>query len=383
MIWIAAAILTIFFGIQVFSLVSILQHTDKKLEKRKDFPMVSILLAARNEEQLIIRNVTALEQLHYPKDKLEILIGNDESTDNTAQLVTDFIQDKPHFQLFHIDKTVGKGRGKANVLGQLAHKASGEFYFVTDVDVKLPENWILALLQEFTEGVGLVSGTTKCERGSLFATLQSIDWLHFMGYIKAFANAGVGCTSVGNNMAVRAEAYWQTGGYEEIDFSITEDYKLFKEVTSRGWQWRTIMGEDSLGLAWYIPSIKEMLHQRKRWLIGARELPFNWKGMIILYGLFIPVVLAFFWFNPRLAFAIWISKFLVQSVFIIFLCLATERRPFSFLYLLVYEFYVILNTAATAIFYWLPIKSVWKGREYNLSSFGTISPKVEITQDDK
>ena len=382
MIWIAAAVLTIFFGIQLFSLVSILQHTDKKLEKRKDFPMVSILLAARNEEQLILRNLTAINALNYPKDKLEILIGNDESTDNTAQLVTDFIKDKPYFKLFHIDKTVGKGRGKANVLGQLAHKASGEFYFVTDVDVKLPETWILALLQEFTEGVGLVSGTTKCERGSLYATLQSIDWLHFMGYIKAFANAGVGCTSVGNNMAVRAEAYWQTGGYEEIDFSITEDYKLFKEVTSRGWQWRTIMGEDSLGLAWYIPSIKEMLHQRKRWLIGARELPFNWKGMIILYGLFIPVVLAVFWFNPRLAFAIWISKFLVQSVFIIFLCLATERRPFSFLYLLVYEFYVILNTAATAIFYWLPIKSVWKGREYNLSSFGTISPKVEITQDD-
>jgi cellulose synthase/poly-beta-1,6-N-acetylglucosamine synthase-like glycosyltransferase len=383
MIWIAVVILLIFFGVQVFSLVSVLQHTDKKLEKRKDFPMVSILLAARNEEQLILRNLTAINALNYPKDKLEILIGNDESTDNTAQLVTDFIKDKPYFRLFHIDKTVGKGRGKANVLGQLAHKASGEFYFITDVDVKLPRNWILALLQEFTEGVGLVSGTTKCERGSLFATLQSIDWLHFMGYIKAFANAGVGCTSVGNNMAVRAEAYWQTGGYEEIDFSITEDYKLFKEVTARGWQWRTIMGEDSLGLAWYIPSIKEMLHQRKRWLIGARELPFNWKGMIILYGLFIPVVLAVFWFNPRLAFAIWISKFLVQSVFIIFLCLAAERRPFSFLYLIVYEFYVILNTAATAIFYWLPIKSIWKGREYNLSSFGTISPKVEITQDDK
>ncbi|MFB1012773.1 MAG: glycosyltransferase [Bacteroidia bacterium] len=383
MIWIAVVILLIFFGVQVFSLVSVLQHTDKKLEKRKDFPMVSILLAARNEEQLILRNLTAINALNYPKDKLEILIGNDESTDNTAQLVTDFIKDKPYFKLFHIDKTVGKGRGKANVLGQLAHKASGEFYFITDVDVKLPRNWILALLQEFTEGVGLVSGTTKCERGSLFATLQSIDWLHFMGYIKAFANAGVGCTSVGNNMAVRAEAYWQTGGYEEIDFSITEDYKLFKEVTARGWQWRTIMGEDSLGLAWYIPSIKEMLHQRRRWLIGARELPFNWKGMIILYGLFIPVVLAVFWFNPRLAFAIWISKFLVQSVFIIFLCLAAERRPFSFLYLIVYEFYVILNTAATAIFYWLPIKSIWKGREYNLSSFGTISPKVEITQDDK
>jgi cellulose synthase/poly-beta-1,6-N-acetylglucosamine synthase-like glycosyltransferase len=383
MIWIAVVILLIFFGVQVFSLVSILQHTDKKLEKRKDFPMVSILLAARNEEQLILRNLTAINALNYPKDRLEVLIGNDDSSDNTAQLVADFIEDKPHFQLFHIDKTVGKGRGKANVLGQLAHKASGEFYFITDVDVKLPENWILALLQEFTEEVGLVSGSTKCERGGLFATFQSIDWLHFMGYIKAFANAGIGCTSVGNNMVVRAEAYWQTGGYEEIDFSITEDYKLFQEVTNRGWEWRTLLGPDSLGLAWYIPSVKEMLHQRKRWLIGARDLPLNWKGMIMLYGLFIPVVALLFYFDARLAFAIWFAKFLIQSIFIIFLSLSADRRPFSFLYLIGYEFYVILNTAVTAIFYWLPIKSVWKGREYNLSSFGTISPKVEITQEDK
>jgi len=263
--------------------------------------------------------------LNYPTDKIEVLIGNDDSTDSTSELVEEFIKDKPQFQMYHIDKTVGKGRGKANVLGQLAHKASGDFFFITDVDVKLPEKWILALLQEFKEKVGIVSGTTKCERGSLFATLQAMDWLHFMGYIKAFANAKIGCTSVGNNMAVRAEAYWQTGGYEEIDFSITEDYKLFKEVTTRGWEWRTIMSPESLGLAWYIPKVSEMLHQRKRWLIGARELPLNWKSMIVLYGLFIPAVAALFWWNPELAMGLWV----------------------------------------TAIFYWLPIKSIWKGRVYN------------------
>jgi len=383
MIWIVAAILLVFFLIQVFSLVSILQHTDSEIKKRTDFPSVSILLAARNEEELIIRNLTAMQQLNYPPDKLEVLIGNDDSTDSTAELVADFIKDKPQFKLFHIDKTVGKGRGKANVLAQLAHKASGKFYFITDVDVKLPENWILGLLQEFTEKVGVVSGTTKCERGGHFATLQSIDWLHFMGYIKAFANAGIGCTTVGNNMAVRAEAYWQTGGYEKIDFSITEDYKLFKEVTSRGWEWRTLLSKDVLGLAWYIPSVKEMLHQRKRWLIGARELPLNWKGMIVLYGLFIPVIAVILYFDPRLAFSIWFSKFMIQSVFIIFLCLKAERRPFSFLYLIIYEFYVILNTAVTALFYWLPIKSVWKGREYNAEYLGTSSSKVEKTEDGK
>lgn len=383
MIYVLIVILLCFFGIQVFSLLSMVLNEAIAIRPRRVFPKVSILLAARNEEELIIRNLTAMEQLNYPSDKLEILIGNDASTDNTSQLAADFIKDKPQFQLYEIDKTVGKGRGKANVLGQLAHRASGEFYFITDVDVKLPQNWVLALLQEFTEKVGIVSGTTKCERGGLFATLQGIDWLHFMGYIKAFANVGVGCTSVGNNMAVRAKAYWETGGYEEIDFSITEDYKLFAEVTSRGWQWRTIMGEDSLGLAWYIPSVKEMLHQRKRWLIGARDLPLNWKTMIVLYGLFIPCFLALLIVYPEIAMAVWLIKFMVQSLFIYFLCLGVKRKPFGLLHLLVYEGYVLLNTAATAIFYWLPMKSVWKGREYDLSSFGTFSPKRENTQDDK
>ncbi|MDB9881775.1 glycosyltransferase [Bacteroidia bacterium] len=383
MIWIAYFILAIFFAIQAFSLVSIVQQNDVKLKKRKVFPKVTILLAARNEELLIIRSLEAMEKLNYPKDKIEILIGNDASTDNTSVLVKDFIKGKPHFKLFEIDKTLGNGRGKANVLGQLAQHATGDYYFITDVDVKLPENWILGLLQEFTKEVGIVSGTTKCERGGFFATLQSLDWLHFMGYIKAFANIGVGCTSVGNNMAVRAEAYWQTGGFEKIDFSITEDYKLFKEVTSRGWQWRTTMHEDTLGLAWYIPSIKEMLHQRKRWLIGARELPLNWKFMLVLYGLFIPVLVYLFMVDVKLAMAIWFSKFLIQSFFIIFLCIGVKCRPFNYFHLIIYELYVLVNTVSTALFYWLPIKSVWKGREYNAEYLSAVdaSPATEKKHD--
>ncbi len=358
-------IILVFFGIQCFSLISIIQHQSSPIKKQTDWPKVTLLLAARNEEQLIIRSLTSITNLDYPKGKLEVLIGNDASTDNTQQLVSEFISDKPNYRLININKTVGKGRGKANVLGQLAHHANGEIYLITDVDVKLPKNWVKALVQEFTKEVGIVSGTTKCERGNLFANLQAMDWLHFMGYIKAFANYGVGCTSVGNNMAVKAKAYWQTGGYENIDFSITEDYKLFKEVTCRGWKWKTLMGKDSLGLAWYIPQFSEMLHQRKRWLIGARDLPLNWKFMIVLYGLFVPAVFLIMMQDLELGLTIWTTKFLMQSVFIFFLCQKAERRSFSLSQMLAYEVYVVSNTLATAIFYFLPIKSVWKGREYN------------------
>lgn len=382
LLFIVWLVISAFFLITILSILWILaERVDGglswffKAERTKDklgeLPMVSLLLAARNEEELIIRSLEHIAALDYPPDKIEVLIGDDQSTDKTSELVKSFIADKPQFTLYYIEDTLGKGRGKANVLAQLAHKAKGEFFFITDVDVALPETWIKAMLEQFEPKVGIASGITMCERGGLFASLQSIDWLHFMGYIKAFAKVNVGCTSVGNNMAVRAEAYWETGGYENIDFSITEDYKLFKEVTGNGWQWKNDLDHRTLGLATHISSVKEMLHQRKRWLIGARELPLNWKAMIILYGLFIPALLILFTVNPNLAAITWFLKFLAQSVLITILCIKLKVKPFSFMLLIGYEFYVILNTIATALFYFLPFKSIWKGRVYNKSYIGS------------
>ena len=353
-----------FLGIQIFSIWALKNEQKKQPQKITDWPKVSILLAARNEEVLILRNLNALNELDYPKDKIEILIGDDSSTDNTHSLVKTFIQDKPEFQLFSIEKRMGKAKAKANVLAHLAHHASADFYFITDVDVKVPPNWIRGMLQQFNQGIGIVSGTTKCERGNLVATLQGVDWLHFMGYIKAFASKGVGCTSVGNNMAVRAEAYWQTGGYENIDFSITEDYKLFKEVTKRGWGWSNELSPDTLGLASYIPEITSLLHQRKRWLIGARELPINWKSMLMLYGAFYPALIWAILVFPQAALAVFLLKFLIQSWFILTLLKKAERPAVSWITLLIYEVYVWTTTLLTAIFYILPLKSRWKGRTY-------------------
>ena len=365
---VSITVITVFFFIQVLCLVTIRKPPKQQEYNGSEYPKVSLLLAARNESLLIERSLESINALDYPTDKIEILIGDDDSSDNTADLVKRYISDKPHFKLFSIQKKLGKAKGKANVLAHLAHHANGAFYFITDVDVQLPRNWIKSLVKEFAEDVGIVSGTSTCEpSSSLFSKLQSIDWLHFMGYIQSFANIGVACTSVGNNMAVRAKSYWETGGYEHIDFSITEDYKLFKEVTERGWGWRTILDSDSLGLAWHIPKINEMLHQRKRWLIGAQELPVLWKFLIILYGLFIPAIILLSLFAPINALVLWLLKLIIQSIYIRDLSKRVGIKPYAPLQLIYYELYLMVNTIATAIFYFLPIPSIWKGRTYHKS----------------
>lgn len=368
MMWfllVSAFVCLVFFGIQVYTFISITEVAVAH-PKQKDLPVVSILLAARNEEKLIIRSLESIEALNYPKDKIEVLIGNDASTDRTAELITQFIQDNNGYTLKNIHSTLGLARGKANVLAHLAKEAKGEIFLITDVDVRLPENWARTLVKPFDkEGVGIASGTTYCAKTNWFGTMQSMDWLHFMGYIKAFAHRGISCTSVGNNMAVRAEAYHQTGGYENMKFSITEDYRLFDEVTSRGWNYENLIGPHCLGEAWPIDSVYEMLHQRKRWLIGAQDLPKLWKFMIRLYGLFYPVLIGLFLAEPKLGLAIWLTKFVIQTAFITQLSRINKVTPYLLLEFISYEVYLWLNTALTAMFYILPVKNKWKGRTYS------------------
>jgi len=365
MIWIAYILLALifaFFTVQVFALVMI-NETEKPIQTSNDQkPFVSILLAARNEEKLILRSLTALEAISYDPNRLEILIGNDQSTDHTEELIKSFINNKPIFRLFNIDQNLGKARGKANVLAHLAREAQGEIFFITDVDVQIPKQWIETMVSAFTTQVGIVSGTTKCERGSFFATMQAIDWLHFMGYIKSFANAGIACTAVGNNMAVRANAYFETGGFETLDFSITEDYRLFQQITKNGWEWRTLLNKKSLGKAWFIESWRDLLDQRKRWLIGAKDLSVLWKFLLGLYASFTPALFILFFINPNWALLVWGIKFFFQVVYISALVKKVETRPFSLLRHLEYELYVLINTLASVIYYILPIKSKWKGR---------------------
>lgn len=359
------AILSVFISIQIFSLVFLFIKKNQPEQNFEDMPMVSILLAARNEEKTIERCLKSLSEIDYPKDKIEILVGNDDSDDGTETIVLDFIKNRSNFKILNIKDNLGKSAGKANVIAHLANIAKGEFYFITDCDVAVNPQWVKSILNSFTEEVGIVSGTTTCKPGSFFENLQILDWLHFMGYIKSFANAGISCTSVGNNMAVRAAAYKQTGGYENIDFSITEDYKLFSEITKRGWQWRNLLNPETLGLATYISSFGELLHQRKRWLIGARELPLNWKTLIVIYGLFLPAIILLAFVNIRLAVSFFILKFIIQT-FYIFSLIKHTKLSFSkgFYYYFIYEIYLHFTTLTTAFFYFLPIKSIWKGRKY-------------------
>lgn len=336
----------------------------RKLPELSEYPKISIWVAARNEEDCIVRCLESLNQLDYPREQLQILIGNDGSEDRTEELVRDFILGKPHFQLIPILDRLGKAEKKANVLAQLAHASTGDYYLVCDADIQVKPSWAKELLRHFSSGVGVVSATTLIDDSSFFAKMQRFDWLYFMGLIKSAAALGIPCTAVGNNMAVSKEAYWATGGYENIDFSITEDFKLFRAILDQGFGFRHLCNAKSTSVSAAAPDMKTLLKQRKRWLEGGRDLPLYWKLIIAVYGCLSLGLFVLVFFHPWLALFLLLCRVMLQFLFIQKLFHKIKEAPLTFL-LIPYMFYSTFISAATVFGFLLPQGKEWKGRKYS------------------
>jgi cellulose synthase/poly-beta-1,6-N-acetylglucosamine synthase-like glycosyltransferase len=329
-------------------------------------PFISILVAARNEEKNIERCLAALDRLQYPRHKLQILLGNDRSDDRTRELAIAYIKDKPQFTIIDIETELGKARGKANVLANLAHAATGELYLITDADIAVNPYWAYELAQYFYDKkMGIVSGITIVDDAGISGKLQQIDWIFFMGMLQGYANLGLHCTAVGNNMAISKEAYWETGGYENIDFSVTEDYKLYKEVRQYGWKTANILSEGSINRSTAIGDFMSLMHQRKRWLKGALELPFYWWLFFGLFGLFTPAIAVLLFLNIKVALVLYMAKLVIQSTGI-WILKRRMRVKSSTVYIALYELFTIAVSLSTQFFFLLPVKLKWKKRTYLL-----------------
>lgn len=329
-------------------------------------PAVSVLVAARNEASNIIDCLNALNALDYDRSKLEILIGNDQSTDYTAMLTENFIRDKPEFKLVNLDGSeFPQTKGKARVLAVLASLAKGDYFLITDADIEVPSDWakaMVSLVQK--ENAGMGGGTTSIAAQSLFGKFQQADWLYFMGIMQTFSAAGTPLTIIGNNMIVSAEAYRSTGGYETIPFSITEDYALFDAVRKKGYKVVQSLNRSTLVYSKPLQTVRAVLKQRKRWMTGGWDLPLYYHILIVVYGVWyfaLPVLFIFHWKLALLLFIIKDSLQLNQLLLINRKLNLEVHNPVPFLF---YEFYLMLMLPLSSIYFILPTRNTWKGRKY-------------------
>ena len=328
-----------------------------------DQPLVSILIAARNEEDNILSCLQSLERLSFPN--YEVWIGNDASEDQTELLVQHFIEGKPSFQLLTIQHALGKAKGKANVLAHLARKARGTYLLITDADVQVPENWIQGMLppNRNKTKIGCVTGCTIPVGENWWAKMQTLDWGLTLAVLKQLADWGLPMTAMGNNMLVLKKAYEETGGYEQIPFSITEDYELFRQLRNKGWAAEQVYDTQVLAKTQPVSSLRGLLQQRKRWMYGAFQVPLWVKIGLVGYALFLPLSCLLIYLAPSIGIAVLCFKLFVQFVWS-----SKQLRKIGLrhlrIYLPLHEIYSNVFLLLAGLYYLLPFPVIWKGRKY-------------------
>ncbi len=344
----------------VFKKIPGIPQNTKALE---EWPMVSVLVAARNEEHTILRCLKALAQQDYPLEKLEILIGDDHSEDNTFSTVAAFIADKPQFKLIPIRTTLGSATAKANVLAQLAHVAQGSVFLFTDADIEVKPQWVHTMACATLAETGVATGVTLVDGKRWFDKMQAIDWSYAMAMIKVLEQQGRPVTAMGNNMMVRRDAYLATGGYENLPPSIVEDLQLFQHILQKGWGFQQHYDSRVAALSLPVKGVGAWMQQRRRWMIGAMQLSWPLRLSLFSQVASYPLLLLLFVWQPWAGLFIFLSKACIQWLTIDEALRRVQRKDLR-KYILWYELYTPVMYLSLVIYYFIPISTYWKGRKY-------------------
>jgi len=326
-------------------------------------PFVSVLVAVRNEAGNIRDCLHALIKQNYPTGKIEILVGNDDSEDDTLAIANEMAREIPIVTVIDIKKLVVKAPGKMNVLVQLIEIAKGDIYLFTDGDTQVGVNWVATMSATLQSGYGVVTGTTLMKKRNIFERFQYLDWLQAQAMVKVLEDEGVRVTSLGNNMGVSKEAYDAVGGFRGVPFSITEDYELYQSIIGKGFKPIHIYNKNSIAISLPMTTIGSLLEQRKRWMYGVVRLPFIIIFFLLLNALFIPLLILLLFSNPVIGLLIGGIRVLVSSIFHYKLERLLGEKGSS-LWLIPFEFYQSVVNLTTLIYFLLPVKARWKGRSF-------------------
>jgi cellulose synthase/poly-beta-1,6-N-acetylglucosamine synthase-like glycosyltransferase len=102
----------IFYAGEIILFLLALSKKEKKHKHIASFPNVSVVVAARNEEENIERCLRSILQVDYPADKLEVVVADDGSTDRTPEIISKIKQEHNNLKVIRIESQINNLKGK-------------------------------------------------------------------------------------------------------------------------------------------------------------------------------------------------------------------------------------------------------------------------------
>ena len=304
-----------YFGLftAIFFLVTLLENKDNiKNPRPKKFPSVCIAVPAYNEENTIAKTIKSLLKLNYPKDKLEIIVIDDGSHDNTYKIAS-------RFRRQGIKVLKKENGGKATALNLALKNTKAEFFASMDADSFVAQNSLKKMIGYFENPIIMaVTPSLKVYKPkNILQIIQFIEYLIGIFLRKIFAFVGSIHVTPGPFTVYRKKFFDKYGKYDV--YNLTEDIEIALRIQSKGYEIENSVDANVYTVA---PSkFRVLLNQRLRWYIGFTENVirhsnlFNSKygnlGLFILPASFISVILVIL--SLFYAAYILITKIIIQT----------------------------------------------------------------------
>ncbi len=251
------------------------QDTKKRLKK---FPPVSICIPAYNEEKNIAETLNSVLNLDYPKDKIEVIVVNDGSTDNTANLVKDIIKNNMDRK---IKLLIQKNKGKAAAMNNGLRMAKGEFFISLDADSTVSPNALKKLLPYFeTKNMAAVLPLIDVKKeGTIMQKLQYCEYIINFFYKRLMSNLNCIHVTPGPFSVYKKDIIKKLGGFDEKN--LVEDLEMALRLQKRDYKIKQILTTDIQTKA---PSnFSGFYKQRNRWYKGSliNLANKNYRGMLL------------------------------------------------------------------------------------------------------
>ena len=146
----------------------------KRAERRnteKPRPFVSIIMSAFNEEDVLESTLEACTNVEYPSGRYEVIVGSDDSFDNTVDIAKRFEDRGVRVLEFH------ERRGKISVIKDCVEEARGDILVFTDANIRLEPEAVQNLVRHFVDpGVGAVCGELRLVRTDSGENREGLYW---------------------------------------------------------------------------------------------------------------------------------------------------------------------------------------------------------------
>jgi glycosyltransferase involved in cell wall biosynthesis len=185
-----------------------------------ELPRVSLIVAAYDEAQVIARKVENALALDYPRDRLELIVASDGSTDETVELAqragADLALDLPH-------------GGKVRTQDRAVERTTGDILAFSDANTTLAPDALRKLVEQFADpGVGYVCGQVRFEGSG--ANQEGAYWRYEIA-VRRLESALAGVTAGNGGLyATRRESYIV------VDPRMGHDLSFPFNMVKRGWR---------------------------------------------------------------------------------------------------------------------------------------------------